>query len=125
MTDFVGVDPQRLQTLASKRRALADCLAHDAPSVTLLMGQWNSALSYTALNPPAVSQAHDDASSMSRRADLAMELANASQTPLSGGLGCLPRDWGGALPALVANPTWFGPAGSCAHTANAVPFPPA
>ncbi|MFJ3235147.1 hypothetical protein [Streptomyces sp. NPDC086787] len=73
MSEFAGVDPHRVRLLANKLKDLADTLAREAPNIRSQFDKWHGALNQAALLRQ-VTQVHDDARDMAKRADEALNL---------------------------------------------------
>ncbi|WP_405581135.1 hypothetical protein [Streptomyces sp. NBC_01190] len=73
MGDFAGVDPQRVRQLADRLKDLADALDKEGATIRRLFAEWNGQLNQGLLAQQAA-QIHDDARTMSRRADEAFTM---------------------------------------------------
>ncbi|MEU8586869.1 hypothetical protein AB0C59_07640 [Streptomyces sp. NPDC048664] len=73
MSEFAGLNPHRVRLLADKLQALADTLARESPNIQKLFGQWGGTLNQGMLTRQ-VTQVHDDARDMAKRADEALTL---------------------------------------------------
>ncbi|KUN08759.1 hypothetical protein AQI95_07040 [Streptomyces yokosukanensis] len=73
MSDFTGVDPHRVRLLANKLKDLAETLSREAPNIRRLFDEWGGTLNQTLLTQQ-VTQVHDDARDMAKRADEALNL---------------------------------------------------
>ena len=80
MTDFAGVDPQRVRILANRLKDLADALARVGPSIRQNFNEWGGALNLSQLHQQA-SQVEDDARKMALRADEAFNLLHQPNIP--------------------------------------------
>lgn len=73
MTEFAGVDPAQLRTLANRLKSLAGALSKGAPVIRRNFDEWDGTLSLTVLQQ-AVHSVADDARDMALRADRAADL---------------------------------------------------
>ncbi|HEY3480618.1 MAG TPA: hypothetical protein VGL02_17120 [Streptomyces sp.] len=73
MTEFAGVDPQRVRQLADKLKNLADTLEREAPNIRKMFDEWHGTINQSLLSQQ-VTQVRTDASDMSKRADEALNL---------------------------------------------------
>lgn len=75
MTEFAGVDPQRVRQLANKLKDLADTLEREAPNIRKMFDNWDGTISQSLLSQQ-VTQVRKDATDMAKRADEALNLAH-------------------------------------------------
>ncbi|MFE0511104.1 hypothetical protein [Streptomyces sp. NPDC058964] len=73
MSEFAGVDPQRVWQLAQALKKLAETLARETPTIKSNFSEWGGTLDQSAL-VRQVAQVADDAHGMALRADLAKNL---------------------------------------------------
>lgn len=73
MSEFAGVDPQRVRLLANKLRDLADTLQREAPNIRNKFGDWHGTINQSLLSQQ-VTQVRTDATDMAKRADEALNL---------------------------------------------------
>lgn len=96
-TEYVSVIPEGVRQLANALQELSSALASGGPTIQQGMTDWEgelgpgNGLDYSAVSKASISQRQEDASGMSRRADLAAEVARDS-TP-RGLLNMPARTW--------------------------------
>ncbi|MEV6010371.1 hypothetical protein AB0M29_26585 [Streptomyces sp. NPDC051976] len=83
MTEFAGVDPQRVRQLANKLKDLADTLEREAPNIRKMFDEWQGTLNQSLLSQQ-VAQVRTDASDMAKRADQAANLAHTPHISAQG-----------------------------------------
>lgn len=89
MTEFAGVDPDRLRTLADRLKDLADTLARVGPTIRNNFSEWGGTLNLGPLHQQAT-QVGEDARKMALRADEALNLLRQP----NGAAFCTPTgDW--------------------------------
>ncbi|SDO52775.1 hypothetical protein [Actinacidiphila guanduensis] len=80
MTDFAGVDPQRVRQLANRLKDLAAALTSDGGTIRTNFGRWGGSLDLSVIAQQA-QQVADDAHDMALRADEAMNLLDGAGRP--------------------------------------------
>ncbi|WP_335980869.1 MULTISPECIES: hypothetical protein [Streptomycetaceae] len=80
MTDFAGVNPQRLRQLANRLADLAAALASDGGTIRTDFDRWGGSLNLSAIGQQA-QQVGDDAHAMALRADEALNLLDGAGQP--------------------------------------------
>ena len=73
MTEFAGVDPHRIRTLADKLKNLADTLGSEGPKIRKLFDEWSGCINQSFISQQS-SQVGTDAKDMAKRADEALNL---------------------------------------------------